>query len=123
MNADKYLPTIQHFIARATKIHLLHTYEQIEYDGIFYYFTVDAPDVIQRTVCLLESYSVYADPLEQGGTFPLLEGVEEGYGYAVVGCYDTEGNIIKVNTETKIVPDILRYDERDAHYYLYLLAK
>lgn len=123
MNANKYLSIIQHFIPQASDLRLLHTHEQIEHEGVFYYFSVNDRAAPPRTVCLFESFDIYTDPLMATGTFPLLEAIEDGYGYAVVGCYSTNGDIVRPDAEYTGSPADLRANFSDKHYYLYLLAK
>lgn len=121
----KHQLIIQQFISGATIATTLSFFEDSVYGGEFYYYRITQPSKVQRTVCLLSTDRTLIDPLHSGGTFPVIDGVESGMGFGVVGCFKlNDSGLSKLGhaTSKSDMAAVCYSDSEGIKHYLYLLA-
>lgn len=121
---------IRKFIPNLKCAQLVETFSSVDYGGDFKYFSIERTDRSGTLyVCLLRASWPILDPFDSSGTFPAIDGVEDGYGLAVVGCFSTlSGEVLKRTDPraksgvAKDLADDLRVCVDGKDYYLYLLV-
>lgn len=122
MTTNTLLERIRLFLPQATGATLLDSFREVDYGASFEYLKVSFADAVPKTMCLLRTSAPITEPFYSSTSFPFIDGIEEGMGLAVVGCYLLPsrallpvGDVIDTSQKPYI-------DDGDWYYALYLLA-